>query len=251
LSDSAAPSSKKLGTDFVPIEDTKEALAFLKDAVASFSAVMLWTKDQKRLIETHLAMVSDVEKTLYIWVPPAISPKDFAAGIAESGVPECYFSVSAPRANIFFKTGYTGHDDGGLKFSLPEKVFKVQRRQYFRFQIPEGHVLRVEFDDPIDPAKKMQPKVLDISAGGLAFLVGETEEPLFPVGTVLKNVTFTIRGRKFQVDAEVRHKHEMPDHGRFKGHKVGVLFAAMSAADNQHLVAYVFEESRKYFSRFA
>jgi hypothetical protein len=157
----------------------------------------------------------------------------------KGGDSECFFSVSLQRANIFFKARFIGCDQAGLQFKLPSKVFKVQRRKDLRFPIPDGLALKVDFADPLSPTVRSQRKVIDISASGLAFVIGEDEMPLFPAGLSLSDFTFTVRGRKISVTAEIRHVRKLADGGRLKGAAVGVLFKDIRAGDNQHIALHL------------
>ena len=193
---------------------------------------------------------SDSEKSFYAWIPKNFDPSRFMEEFVAKGMTECFFSVSLSRANIFFKAPFKGYDDGGLRFDLPEKVFKVQRRKDMRFPIQDGHVLRIQIPDPLIPENMLSKKVHDISASGLAFLVPEEEVPLFQIGTLLKGVTFSIQSRKITVDAEVRHLREMPKNSVKSGFKVGIQFKNILPPDSHCIASYVFEESRKFFTKF-
>ena len=215
---------------------------------------MIWTNNQEFVINTHMAVYSDAAKCFYCWMPKDLDQKKFLAHMAEmrksTGESDCFFSVSLLRANIFFRTRFLGIDHAGLQFALPTKVFKVQRRKDLRFPVPDGLIIRVEFADPIAPETRMTKKVLDISASGLAFLIEDSETPLYPAGLTLKELSFTVRNKKITVSAEVRHVRKLRSEERFKGHAVGVLFKDIRPGESQHVAGFVFEESRKYFSRF-
>lgn len=211
---------------------------------------MIWTKNQERVINSHVSVYSDSGKCFYCWAPKEFDPRQFSDELKESGETDCYFSISLMRANIFFKAKYLGFDHAGLQFGLPEKVFKVQRRKDLRFPIPDGHVLKIDFSDPLSPDKLINKKCVDLSASGMAFLIEEEEVPLYPVGLMLENMTFTVRNRQISTAAEIRNTRPTRAEARKKGIVVGVVFKNLKAADNQHIAAYVFEESRKYFSKF-
>ena len=116
--------------------------------------------------------------------------------------------------------------------------------------IPEGYVMKVSFPDPLGTEGPFERKVIDISAGGLSFGISEAELPLFPTDLKLNALSFTIAGRKIQTDAEIRHARLEPATSRRKGGRVGVKFRGPSQADTQHIAQWVFEESRRFLSRF-
>ena len=210
----------------------------------------MWTKNQEQTLNTHLSHFSPSEGMFYVYCPPEFPPGALSEAIAKSGEQACFFSVSLSKANIFFKAPYVGNDEAGLKFKMPEEVYKVQRRKDMRFPIPDGHLLRIEYCDPIESEKVLQKKVHDISARGLAFLVDYDEEAHYLTGMELKDIKFALRSRKIAVDAEIRHIQQLPNKAKLYGVKVGVLFTQVSPADQKFISDYVLEESRKYLSRF-
>ncbi len=211
---------------------------------------MVWTKEQKHVINTQLSVLHEEEKILYVSIPAETAPKEFLAQLEALGSHDCFFSVSLTRANIFFKAKCIDYDDGGFRFEMPVAIFKVQRRKDMRLLIPFGRTIRVELQDPTFPEQKLSKKIFDISSGGLSFIASDSEAPLFPSGALLKGMFFSIGSRKINVDGEVRHLRAQAADSANPGHKVGVLFTRISPGDAQWIAAFVFEESRKILSNF-
>ncbi len=230
-----------LSRAFEPVEDPKDAELLLREAAKAMSPVIIWTHDQAQMINTHVTMIGWHDKTIYTWIPPDFDPKAFKTKLEDAGTKECFFSISLARANIFFKTLYRYHDRGGLQFHLPVQIYKVQRRKDMRFPIQPPYKIIVSFDDPTFPDRRMSRTIFDVSASGMSILLEEDDAPLFPMGAVINNLSFTLRDRILRANGEVRHR---------KDTKVGILFKGMAAVDSQYIAAFVFEESRKYFSRF-
>ena len=82
----------------------------------------------------------------------------------------------------------------------------------------------------------MTKKVIDISATGMAFLATELEATIFQPGVRLKNLSFTLRGRKITVSADVRHARPFR--------------ARSSNASGAKVGSYVFEETRRFYTKF-
>ena len=242
--------SEKAPREFEPVEDIAEALKLVREGAKTLSSAMIWTKDQAQVINSHISVYSDAGHCFYCWTPKDFDPHQFMDEMAKSGESECYFSISLLRANIFFKTRFVGFDSAGLQFKLPTKVFNVQRRKNLRFPIPDGYTIKADYADPLSPETVLTKKILDMSAGGISFLIQENEVPIYPAELILKDLSFTVRGKKITVSAEVRHAKKLPEGSRFQGFAVGVMFKEIRAADSQHIAGFVFEESRKYFSRF-
>lgn len=214
---------------------------------------MIWTKDQSEVISSHLSVFGESTNTFYCWIPKSLDVEGFVNEVNSSGTKDCFFSVSLLKANIFFRAELLGYDTAGLRFRFPTKVFKVQRREDVRLPIPSHTTMKVEFKDPLFPEKTMIAKVQDLSATGMAFIINDDDAPLFPKGLTLSDFSFSVRNKKFKVRAEVSNirKQRSPTGELLaKGHVVGVRFLDMRPGDHQHIAGFVFEESRKYFSKF-
>lgn len=237
--------------ELVEITNLQEALSTLKQGAKFFSNAMFWTKGQEAVYHSHLSLFSEVDRVFYVSVPAKdFESQSFKDALSKQKSYDLYFSVSLTHANIFFRARYIGYDAGGLKFELPEKIFKVQRRKDVRFTIRDGHLLKIKFKDPIFPETEVEKKAFDISAGGLSIIVSPEEEVLFQPGLTLKGLRFTIQNRSIECEGEVRHSLPLPKSNRPPGVKVGILFRSIRAGDAQHIATYIFEESRKYYSRF-
>lgn len=235
--------------NFQPVE-ALEAKNFIWEAAKTFASTMIWTREQRHTINTHLTVFNQTDQEIFAWIPQNFDAAGFMADLAKINQKECYFSISLGRANIFFRTQFLEYDEGGLKFKAPEKVFKVQRRKDNRFPIPDGHVLKIEFQDPLFPESRMIKKVIDLSASGLAFCIENHEASFFVNYTVIKDLLMTISGTKIKCNAEIRHIKAIPSGQRISGTKVGIRFLNISNSDIQTIAAFVFEESRKFYSKY-
>ena len=224
---------------------------------------MIWTKNQKRSIETRIVSIvpagNPAAKSdrygphLYCWTPEGFDAADFADYLAHILAPDCFFSLSLTRANIFFKARFVEGNATGLKFTLPTEVYKVQRREDQRHQIPDGQTLKVVFTDPQFLDRTQSRRVVDISAGGISFLVKDEEHGMFAPNLVLKGIKFQVKGRAIEAEAEVRHKRPTPPHlldTLLAGTRIGMQFSKISEADRGWIRAWVLEETRKLVSKF-
>jgi len=234
---------------FQPVEDPKDAQAALRDAAKEFAEATIWSENQQHLINSHVTVVDIPEGYLWAWTPKDYDPKHLMDDLARRKISDLYFSVSMSRSVIFFKTKFHGFDGKGLKFGLPAKIFKVQRRKDFRFPIPDGHVLKLDYEDPLFPDSRVTRKALDLSAGGISFVVREGEDAVYQEGLDLRGISFALRGRKITCDGVIKHIKPLSARSRAQGIKIGVEFTKINPSDAHYIAAYVFEESRKYFSR--
>jgi hypothetical protein len=236
--------------EFQPVESVAEGLKLLKEGCKTLSSAMIWTKDQEQVLNSHLSVFSDSTDSFYCWAPKDFDSKKFVADVQASAHSECFFSVSLFRANIFFRASFVALDTAGLLFKFPTKIFKVQRRNDVRLPLLDFLAVKVHFRDPLFPDKESIRKVLDISAGGMAFLIHEEDVPLYPVGLTLNDFLFKVANRTFKIRAQISNSRKLRDEKHKGAFAVGVQFLDLRPGDVQHIASWVFEESRKYFTRF-
>lgn len=228
--------------EFQPVENVTERAELIREGARTLASAMIWTKDQSQVIQTHLVITRDERSEFVAWLPKEFDIKDLRT--------DCFFSVSLARANIFFKAPFVGTDETGLVFRYPQEIFRVQRRSDLRFVIPEGHVLRASFEDPLFPEKEMTRKVIDISAGGMGLLLEEGDSSVLLPELEVKKLRFALKSKPIQCDAEIRYVRPLPPTEREVGMKAGIKFTGLKPADAAYIASYVFEESRKYYLKF-
>lgn len=217
--------------NFILVTDSSKAEAYIAEAIKRQASAIIWAKNQETTINSRI--ISSDTADNFIMTEPA----DLTEG-------EVYFSVSLSTANIFFKTIFISRDQRGLKFQKPTQIFEVQRRSTFRISVASRPEFIVEFSLPDNPTGRMKEKILDLSAGGMAFVIDEKENPLFHTNMLLTNLTFKLHDHTIRADGQIRYIH-------YSHHsKIGILFKNLSEGDIRKIAAFVFEESRKYFSKF-
>ena len=236
--------------EFEPVESSTEANRLIREGAHTLSGAILWTLDQKETLTTHLNGYSESEGIFTVNTPK--DPKDgdlarFQNHLRDQSQLYCLFSVTLPKAILFFRSDFINVVTGKIRFKLPEKIFRVQRRKDMRYTIPHSHVLRVEFQDPSFNENRLSKKAVDLSAQGLGFSVSVKESTLFKKGLALKDVTFSVRNRKIECVAEVRHVKPSADPDTYR---VGISFAELKAADGNWIANYVLEEGRKSYFKF-
>ncbi len=236
--------------EFQPVDDPQEQLSFLKEATLTASSAMIWTRNQGVVVQTQVRDVFSNERLLTCHIPKDFDPKTLAGELAQMGTKECYFSLSLLRANVFFRADFLGYDAQGFRFKWPEAIYKVQRRKFLRLPISGEVSMEASFEDPAIPSQLLRKRLFDLGAGGLGFFIAEREVPVFAPGLILKRLSFAVKGRIIETEAEIRYVR--PGEGGLGDdrRKVGVQFVQMKEADSQVIAAYVFDESRKLFSRF-
>lgn len=233
--------------EFEPVESSLELNRLIREGAHSLSSAILWTLDQKETLTTHLNGYSEADGIFTVSLPKDGDLEQFQNHLLEQSQIYCLFSVTLPKAILFFRADFLNVITGKIRFKLPEKVFRVQRRKDMRYTIPHGHVLRIEFQDPSFGENRLSKKAIDLSAQGLGFGVSVNEAPLFKKGLAIKELTFLIRNRKIECAAEVRHAKPGTNPDIYR---VGILFVELKTADANWISNYVLEEGRKSYFKF-
>lgn len=139
----------------------------------------------------------------------------------------------------------SGEQGAVLRSSLPERLYRFQRRQSFRVQ-PAGSVYpRVVL--PGGEATGRALRVLDISIGGLALALpadANTERPL-PVGQVAENLVLEL-DRITALRIELLPHHASPIAGDPQGTlQLGCSFMELDAAAGRALQVYVDQTQKR------
>jgi hypothetical protein len=246
--------SEKLSppVEFEPVTGEKKRESF-QECEKFHALTKVWTKGLHASVETFFGMVFEQENAFTVSARGKIEAKSFFDAIKKQESMECILNISLPNSYIFFKAVLKKQTHAELYFEIPEKVFQVQRRLNSRLQVTDLLQFWVEFKAKHLKQKKFKGKILDINEKGIGFFLLQPDLlTSFPVGTRLQDFQFTLKNHKITVEAEVRNIRAFtPTSGSTQpGIRVGVLFINISQSDSDLIAAYVFEEGRKFYSRF-
>jgi hypothetical protein len=222
--------------EFRLVENPKDAEILLREGVKGHCATLIWTPEQDLIFNTRLSGLDLNGRSLTTRIPKE-------GEIHRLRGKDAFFRISLARASVFFKTAFAGVDSRGASFWYPEKIFKVQRRRHLRLPFPEEAGRMVTLLHPGERGIRVERIMLDVSAGGLSFLVSDNEAPAFASGIVLEKVSFSLKGRSFTTSAEIRHIQAMPGDPPRPGVKIGVQFRDLKAGDSDFIASYVLRRS--------
>jgi flagellar brake protein len=136
----------------------------------------------------------------------------------------------------------SGEQGAVLRSSLPERLYRFQRRQSFRVQ-PAGSVYpRVLLPGGPEPGRAL--RVLDISIGGLALALPAASEPL-PIGEVANNLTLEL-DRITALRVALLPHHVSPIAGDAGGlQQMGGAFVDLDATATRALQVYVDQTQKR------
>lgn len=130
--------------------------------------------------------------------------------------------------------------DKVIKLNYPEKVFKINRREAFRFQIPGGYQITAEI---IIKGKKYFASVVDISVEGVGLWVSHD---LWKAGTKIDQIVFKLENKEVYSGGEVKVVFPM-EFNKDKGFKIGVQLIKPASGSQTIIVNYM----NRYLSQYA
>lgn len=127
-----------------------------------------------------------------------------------------------------------------IKLNFPEKVFKINRREAFRFAIPTAYQIPVELNIQ---GKKHSAILYDVSVEGIAIWV---PQDLWPVGTKIDQLYFKLESKEIWSQGEIKVFVPLELHKK-KGFKVGIKLIKCTPGCQTHIVSYM----NRYLSQYA
>ncbi len=244
------------GSDrFLPIKDRLQVLQMLRDACEKNASVVLWTKGQELVLHTRLDEHLVPKKYLYVRKTTEDEMKRLQDILLRDNSIECQMLIYQPeKAVIGFKCTVLGTDDMGLQIRFPETIFRVQRRQHQRYRIRSGYQVQVNFPDPSEPLEtrgsegeehRVTKPVLDISVGGLAFMISSEEKTHYQIGMNIAEAEIELRNRKLTVDVKVQNIQDLTGEGN-PGAQIGCAITKIGFDDVEFLSFYIGENTAQF-----
>lgn len=129
--------------------------------------------------------------------------------------------------------------DKVIKLNYPEKVFKINRREAFRFQIPGAYQITAEI---LSEGKKYFATVVDVSVEGVGLWVNHE---LFKVGMKMDQIFFRLENKEVFSSGEVKVIFPM-EFNKDKGFKVGVKLIKPAQGSQTIIVNYMNRHLSQY-----
>ena len=142
-----------------------------------------------------------------------------------------------------------GQDKGRPAFfaPLPTEMLRLQRREFYRLQVPLAHALNclLRAEDLARKPVEVSARVIDIGAGGVAVVVpaGAAE---FVIGGVLPACRLALPdGDPIELELEVRNLNRQTQRNGTEQLRVGLRFAALPRTADTRIQRYIFKTERE------
>lgn len=159
--------------------------------------------------------------------------------------PSIIFDTQVDHVNIHFSGGNlertTYEDAPALSLPYPTSLRRIQRREYYRVEIPLGEPISctVPYVEPGKPLRHVGVRVKDLSAGGLALIDTDAQLP-HKAGITFDGVVLTLpETGEATVNLTVLrvHAHELPNKKEVV--ELGCKFVDLSRADATLIQHYI------------
>lgn len=173
--------------------------------------------------------------------------------VAQGQVPlnqEVIVTFQVGQEKYFMKTSFSHHDfSGHFNMSLEPALFKLQRRNSFRVQIPAEYLAKINLTKVGDAKVSQKFTLFDLSGGGFSFEIPSNSQFKIAQGNQVEG-EIEIGGKyKKKFSAVIRHVIQVGSQGSGLK-KIGSEFTNLSPSEQQEIVTTVMEIHRDMFSKF-
>jgi c-di-GMP-binding flagellar brake protein YcgR len=191
-------------------------------------------------------------KQIITMIPDFIQDS-FMMVISKEEIPlnqEVIVTFSIGQEKYFMKTTFTTHDfERHYKMNLEPALFKLQRRNSFRVQIPTEYLAKVYLHHVDGKVVTQKFPLFDLSGGGFSFEI-PSNNPFQVLKDQKIEGDIEIGGKfKKKFNAVIRHVIKVGSQGSGLS-KIGTEFYKISPPEQQEIVNTVMEIHRDMFSKF-
>jgi hypothetical protein len=223
------------------LEDPEQIREAVHKAASQFCKVsikILGTDEQfdSRLLDATRSGHVEVE------VSSDLPGNAFNQAIGKSPTKNCLLLIFVGRYLLGLMTEYEKSSDSSISFAFPKKIFKIQRRKYIRYNIPAGYDIFIECES-LETHQRVKRKILDLSEGGIAFLLEPSENPeIYKTGAVMRDCTLILRNQTLKLSLRVANQIsvELPKLGASQ--KLGLEFIKISEENRNFLAAFIYSQ---------
>lgn len=133
-----------------------------------------------------------------------------------------------------------GESDLALNASFPKRLLRFQRRDSFRVRpLMNARPIAV-LRHPDRPTVSLELRVLDVSIGGVALLLPDTNDPIAEGARIPRAMVSLDGDTRFQVDLTVRRVSQVGEDVKGnKGTRLGCEFVRLGGQDERALQRYI------------
>jgi c-di-GMP-binding flagellar brake protein YcgR len=194
-----------------------EVVSLLKKAAASQTCAMMTHMSRSKWHMTKVTILSTTEASIQFEIAqkekhhPINIQIDQPVGISFK---QDYCKYIFESVVVGFEPSVNARSGGIIVVAMPDRIDRIQRRNYYRVEVPQNLNVRVLFwhrgyndeSKAVPMEDYWQGRLVDVSAGGLQLCVDLEQKPNFREGQLV-GVQFTPLPyeQPVQIEAQVRH----------------------------------------------
>ncbi len=235
---------------FGDVDSKEKKNSFMSESKDSGKPVTVWTRGREHLVHAQLAEL-DAESNIYIIQFKNESEHKELVKKTKAGQFDVIFvKLDISRGSIFFdirepKNQFQGN---GIKVTIPERMWRVDRRNFHRLQFPKNTentvVLKVE---GFRNGEEVERRLLNIGAGGAALGIFPNEIASFEIGTFIESFFFSVKGQELDCCAKVVWKEQFAGDSYVT---VGVQFLGLDAEFIETINLFILEATFEFWERY-
>lgn len=228
------------------LRDAREILAVLRNLVGARALVSArLAPGNESVLSTLVEVAEDGSSLLLDGSADALQNQR----MEHADALDCVTQLDKVRIQFLLRGQRLVEDGGspGLRAPPPEALLRLQRREFYRLQVPLAHELSclLRAEDLARKPVEVSARVIDIGAGGVAVMVpaGAAE---FVIGGVLPACRLALPdGDPIELDLEVRNLNRQTQRNGTEQLRVGLRFAALPRTADTRIQRYIFKTERE------
>lgn len=132
-----------------------------------------------------------------------------------------------------------------IRIRLPESLLRLQRRDFFRIRTPVARPIVAAAAHPLEPGRKLELRVVDLSCGGVGLVAGDGDAGL-ETGIALRDVRIELpEVGVLTVALEVRNIREHDEGVRRNLRRYGCQFIGIAPSVTNSIQRYITKIQRE------
>lgn len=220
----------------------------LQELIDGHALISAHISTSKEAFLTALITLSEDDEWIFLDVSPNESVNQKALQ-AERLI--CVTQLNKIRIQFSLNSITAMQLDGrtALAARVPAQMARMQRREFYRLQIPLAHALTCHLPPLAEDEEPFDVRVIDISPAGIALNLPLSEAP-FDIGTVLKNCRLELpEGEPVIMQLEIRNIIPLLSRAGTRTQRLGCRFAELPQAADVQIQRYILKTERERSAR--
>jgi c-di-GMP-binding flagellar brake protein YcgR len=236
---------------FGDVESKEKKASFMNESKDSGRSLTVWTHGRENLVHTKLKVI-DEDNNMY-----AIQFDDKADGntklldqIRNAAFDVLFVKLDISRGSIFFdvRDPHKELEEDYIKVSIPERMWRVDRRNYHRLTFPKKVDNQVALKvEGFRNGEEIERKIINLGAGGACIGVFPNEAKHFEEGTFIESFFLSVKGQELECCGKVVWREQF-DGDAFVS--IGIEFLGLGDDFIEAINLFILEETFEFWEKY-